>query len=218
MSGGASFGVLPPLAGDGTIRVRLFRGNAIVQGEPDPGSTIDITFALPAAPPTGAGEYTLFSADGGRRRLPRSDDPADAPARTAEPRSRRYVGGCAADGRAHLPTRRRSLRPGWRILDGQRGGPRRRAGDRQRVQARRAVALLHRRDRDDGRELSCGRWANQRPMDRCFGLRPPRLLHVHRDAWAQRSAPGHMHRSGNRRAPSARARARTCRQRPSSNT
>jgi formylglycine-generating enzyme len=60
MSGGASFGVLPPLAGDGAIRVRLFRDNAIVQGEPDPGSTIDVTFALPATPATGAGEYTLF--------------------------------------------------------------------------------------------------------------------------------------------------------------
>jgi len=46
-SGGVSFGVLPPLAGHGTLRVRLFRGDATVQGEPDPGSTIDVTFALP---------------------------------------------------------------------------------------------------------------------------------------------------------------------------
>jgi formylglycine-generating enzyme len=60
MSGAASFGVLPPLAGDGAIRVRLFRDTAIVQGEPDPGSTIDMTFALPAAPTNGAADYTLF--------------------------------------------------------------------------------------------------------------------------------------------------------------
>jgi formylglycine-generating enzyme len=59
-SGSVSFGVLPPLAGHGTLRVRLFRGDATVQGEPDPGSTIDMTFALPAVPAEGIVSRTLF--------------------------------------------------------------------------------------------------------------------------------------------------------------
>ena len=59
-SGAVSFGVLPPLAGQGTLRVRLFRASATVEGEPDPGSTIDITFALPEASSSGVVEWTLY--------------------------------------------------------------------------------------------------------------------------------------------------------------
>jgi formylglycine-generating enzyme len=60
-SGAISFGVLPPLAGGGTLRVRLFRGSATVEGEPDPGSTIDVTFALPAVSSSGGiVERTLY--------------------------------------------------------------------------------------------------------------------------------------------------------------
>jgi formylglycine-generating enzyme required for sulfatase activity len=59
-SGSISFGVLGSLAGAGKIRVRLFRVSATVQGEPDPRSTIDITFALPAAPSEGIEERTLY--------------------------------------------------------------------------------------------------------------------------------------------------------------
>ncbi len=58
--GAASFGVLASLAGHGTIRVRLFRGAATVEGEPDPGSTIDMTFALPAVSAEGIVSRTLF--------------------------------------------------------------------------------------------------------------------------------------------------------------
>jgi formylglycine-generating enzyme len=60
MSGGASFGVLAPLVGDATLRVRLFRASAVVEGEPDPGSTVDRTFALPEPPSVGVAAYTLF--------------------------------------------------------------------------------------------------------------------------------------------------------------
>jgi formylglycine-generating enzyme len=59
-TGGASFGVLSSLAAHATIRVRLFRGDATVQGEPDPGSTIDMTFALPVPPAEGIVSRTLF--------------------------------------------------------------------------------------------------------------------------------------------------------------
>jgi formylglycine-generating enzyme required for sulfatase activity len=59
-TGAVSFGVLPPLAGHGTLRVRLFRASATVDGEPDPGSTIDVTFALPAPSSEGVVERTLY--------------------------------------------------------------------------------------------------------------------------------------------------------------
>jgi formylglycine-generating enzyme required for sulfatase activity len=58
--GEVSFGVLGSLAGHGTIRVRMFRGGATVQGEPDPRSTIDMTFALPSVPAEGIVSRTLF--------------------------------------------------------------------------------------------------------------------------------------------------------------
>jgi sulfatase modifying factor 1 len=60
LAAAVSFGVLAPLAGGGTIRVRLFRGSATVNGDPDPGSTIDVTFALPPTLAEGIAERTLF--------------------------------------------------------------------------------------------------------------------------------------------------------------
>jgi sulfatase modifying factor 1 len=76
-SNSVSFGVVPPLAGEGTVRVRLFRGSATVGGDPDPGSTIDVTFALPTVAAEGIVERTLGLPTGNVGNAVGADQPVD---------------------------------------------------------------------------------------------------------------------------------------------
>jgi sulfatase modifying factor 1 len=57
---GVSFGVVAPLVAGDSVRVRLFLSSYATSGEPPPEATIDVTAVLPALPPDGTLEQTLF--------------------------------------------------------------------------------------------------------------------------------------------------------------